>query len=118
MVVVLALIQIGGLGYKTLTTYFFISLRKRLGLRDRLMLAESFNYPGMHGLVKEGQRVVLKLDAYPDRTFEGRVAKIIREAAFYLNILTKPLSNFHWHLYLPYAIIYKHIAIPVCDCRN
>ncbi len=31
------------------------------------------------GLVKEGQRVVLKLDAYPDRTFEGKVAKIIRE---------------------------------------
>ena len=51
-VVVLALIQIGGLGYMTLTTYFFISLRKRLGLRDRLMLAESFNYPGMHGLVR------------------------------------------------------------------
>ena len=31
------------------------------------------------GLVKEGQRVALKLDAYPDRTFEGKVAKIIRE---------------------------------------
>jgi trk system potassium uptake protein TrkH len=57
-VVVLALIQIGGLGYMTLTTYFFISLRKRLGLRDRLMLAESFNYPGMHGLVRFIKRII------------------------------------------------------------
>lgn len=57
-VVVLALIQIGGLGYMTLTTYFFIALRKRLGLRDRLMLAESFNYPGMHGLVRFIKRII------------------------------------------------------------
>ncbi|MFN4319998.1 MAG: efflux RND transporter periplasmic adaptor subunit [Aquificaceae bacterium] len=31
------------------------------------------------GKIKEGQRVVLKVDAIPDRTFEGRVSHVIRE---------------------------------------
>ncbi|MFN3472190.1 MAG: efflux RND transporter periplasmic adaptor subunit [Aquificaceae bacterium] len=31
------------------------------------------------GKIKEGQRVVLKVDAIPDRTFEGRVSQVIRE---------------------------------------
>ncbi len=31
------------------------------------------------GLVKEGQRVVLRLDAYPGKEFEGTVHKLIRE---------------------------------------
>ena len=56
--IILALIQIGGLGYMTFTTYFLIVLRKRIGLRDRLILAESFNYPGMHGLVRFLKRIV------------------------------------------------------------
>ncbi len=55
--VVLLLIQLGGLGYMTFTTYFLIALRRRLGLRERLILAESFNYPGMHGLVRFVKRM-------------------------------------------------------------
>lgn len=31
------------------------------------------------GLLREGQRVLLKVDAYPGRTFEGRVEKVVRE---------------------------------------
>ena len=30
-------------------------------------------------LIKEGQRVILKVDAFPNKTFEGRVREIVRE---------------------------------------
>ncbi|MFN3599505.1 MAG: TrkH family potassium uptake protein [Aquificaceae bacterium] len=56
--VILLLIQVGGLGYMTLTTYFLVALRKKIGLRDRLILSESFNYPGVHGLVRFLKRIV------------------------------------------------------------
>jgi len=55
----LLLIQIGGLGYMTITTFLFITLRKKIGLKERLVLAEALNYPGIHGLVRFLRRVVL-----------------------------------------------------------
>lgn len=51
-VVILLLIQIGGLGYMTAATFLAVMRRKKLGYRDRLILKESLNYPGMTGLVR------------------------------------------------------------------
>ncbi|MEO0091567.1 MAG: TrkH family potassium uptake protein [candidate division WOR-3 bacterium] len=42
-IILLLLIQIGGLGYMTLSTTFFFFLRQKLSLRDRLVAKESFN---------------------------------------------------------------------------
>ncbi len=56
---VLLLIQVGGLGYMTLTTFFLVVLGRRVGLRERLILAESLNYPGVYGLVRFLKRVVV-----------------------------------------------------------
>lgn len=50
--VLLALIQIGGLGYMTAVTFLAIMRKKRLGYRDRLILKESLNYPGMDGIFR------------------------------------------------------------------
>ncbi len=56
---VLLLIQVGGLGYMTLTTFFLVVLGRRVGLRERLILAESLNYPGVYGLVRFLKRVMV-----------------------------------------------------------
>ncbi len=56
---ILLLIQIGGLGYMTLTTFFLVALRKKIGLKERMVLAESLNYPGLYGLVRFLRRVML-----------------------------------------------------------
>ncbi len=56
--VILLLIQIGGLGYMGFTTYFLVLLRRKLSLKDRILLAESVNYPGLHGLVRFLKRIV------------------------------------------------------------
>lgn len=49
---ILLMIQIGGLGYMTAVTFLAIMRRQKLAHRDRLMLKESLNYPGMDGLVR------------------------------------------------------------------
>lgn len=51
-VVILSLIQIGGLGYMTAVTFLAIMRGKKLGYRDRLILKESLNYPGMSGIFR------------------------------------------------------------------
>ena len=56
---ILILIQIGGLGYMTLTTFFLITLGRRIGLKERLILSEALNYPGIYGLVRFLRRVVM-----------------------------------------------------------
>jgi len=50
--IIMALIQIGGLGYMTAVTFLAVIRRKKIGYRDRLILQESLNYPGMGGLIQ------------------------------------------------------------------
>lgn len=51
-VIIMLLIQIGGLGYMTAVTFLAVVRRQKIGHRDRLILQESLNYPGMDGLVR------------------------------------------------------------------
>lgn len=50
--IILILIQIGGIGYMTAVTFMAIMRRKKLTYRDRLILKESLNYPGMAGIFR------------------------------------------------------------------
>jgi trk system potassium uptake protein TrkH len=58
-VLIAFLVQIGGIGYMTLTTFFLVVLGKKIGLRERLILEEALSYPGLYGLVRFLKRVVL-----------------------------------------------------------
>lgn len=51
-IVILTLIQIGGLGYMTAVTFMAVMRKQKIGHRDRLILKESLNHPGMDGLVR------------------------------------------------------------------
>lgn len=51
-VVILMLIQVGGLGFMAMATMIFLLLGRRIGLRSRLLLQESYNKFSMQGLVK------------------------------------------------------------------
>ena len=51
-IVILFLIQTGGLGFMTMATLFFIAVKKRITLRERLVIAESMNTDSMAGLVR------------------------------------------------------------------
>jgi trk system potassium uptake protein TrkH len=58
-VVILILMQVGGLGFMTMASWFAILLRKKITLRDRLILKESMNQASMEGLVRLIRRVIL-----------------------------------------------------------
>src|SRR2546425_440968 len=50
--VILAGIQLGGLGYSTMATLLLLALGRRIGLRQRMMMMEVLNTLSMEGLVR------------------------------------------------------------------
>lgn len=51
-VVIIFLIQIGGLGFMSLTTMFFVLAGKRITIKDRLLIQSSVNMNSISGIVK------------------------------------------------------------------
>lgn len=58
-VVILILIQVGGLGVITMMSALMILLHKRMGIGDRLLLQDAFNLNSIHGIVRFVKRVML-----------------------------------------------------------
>ena len=57
--VIISLIQIGGLGFMSAATLFVCFLRKRIGLKQRLVMAQALSVSDMDGIVRL-QKTVLK----------------------------------------------------------
>lgn len=57
--VILLLIQIGGLGFMNVTTFFFFVMKKRIGLWERELLTESVNAMHIGGIVKLTRQILL-----------------------------------------------------------
>lgn len=57
--VILFLIQLGGLGFMTIATLFFLLLRKRMGLRQKEVMSESVNSSRIGGVLKLAKHIVL-----------------------------------------------------------
>ena len=51
-VVILLMIQLGGLGFVTVVTLFFLALNRRISLSQRLLMASTFNLNDMDGVVR------------------------------------------------------------------
>ena len=56
--VISLLIQIGGLGFMTIATIFFLALRRRIGLRQRMVLAQGLGISSMSGVVRYVRNVI------------------------------------------------------------
>lgn len=56
--VILSLIQIGGLGFMTIATLISFLLRRRITLRERLLIVESLNQTDIQGVVLLAKRVL------------------------------------------------------------
>lgn len=57
-IVILLLIQFGGLGVVTFITSIFLTLHKRITLKDRLLIQEAYNLDTLKGLVKLTIKVI------------------------------------------------------------
>lgn len=58
-VVILILIQCGGLGLVTFSTFFMMIIGKKVTLKDRLLIQDAFNLNSLSGLVKFTKRVLI-----------------------------------------------------------
>ena len=57
-IIILILIQIGGLGVITIMSGLMILLHKKMGIGDRLLLQDAFNLNSLSGLVRFVKKVV------------------------------------------------------------
>jgi trk/ktr system potassium uptake protein len=58
-IVILVLIQIGGLGFMTMATLFAVFLKRRISLKERLVLQEALNQSSIEGIVRLVRKVLL-----------------------------------------------------------
>lgn len=68
-IVLLMMVQLGGLGFMTMATWFTLALKRRVSLRDRLLLKESMNHANIDGIV----RLIIRVFLY-SITIEGIAA--------------------------------------------
>ncbi len=57
-VVMLGLIQIGGLGFMTILSIFYIAMRKRVSMRQRMLLTQALSFDALGGVVGMVKRIV------------------------------------------------------------
>lgn len=57
--IILILIQTGGLGFMTMATLFFLLLGKRIGLKERMLIRESLNQIDVAGVVRLVRAVLI-----------------------------------------------------------
>jgi trk system potassium uptake protein len=58
-IVILILIQLGGLGFMTSTTLLLLAAGRKIGLRERLLISESAGIAGIRGVVKLTRNIIL-----------------------------------------------------------
>nr|WP_234405030.1 TrkH family potassium uptake protein [Paenibacillus bouchesdurhonensis] len=58
-IVIMTLIQVGGLGFMTMATLFSLVFKRRISLRDRLLLQEAMNQNSMEGIVRLIRKVLM-----------------------------------------------------------
>ncbi len=57
-IVILLLIQVGGLGFMTMATLFALIMGKRINLRERLIMQEAFNQLTIEGVVRLAKSIL------------------------------------------------------------
>ena len=57
--IIITLIQTGGLGFMTIATMFSLLTRKKINLRERLLIKESLNQGDLSGLVKLTRYIIM-----------------------------------------------------------
>lgn len=59
-VVILLLIQVGGLGFMTIASLFFLIANRRIGIKQRLLLAQSLGVDQLSGIVRLVYKVLVR----------------------------------------------------------
>jgi trk system potassium uptake protein TrkH len=96
LLVLMGLIQVGGLGYMTMFSLGLLLAGKRLSLRDRLKLQEATEQPGLAGLASHVRGIVRLM--------------LVAEATGMLLLATQTVPEFGWGKGLFYAAFFAVCA--------
>lgn len=91
-IVILMLIQIGGLGFMAMLMTFFLGLRKKITLKDRLIIQQSFNQQSIEGMVK-----LVKLAVKGTLIVEFIGAIILTIAFLYTSVMPISIGESLWY---------------------
>lgn len=58
-IIILVLIQVGGLGFMTMATFFLLLMGRKIGLKTRLIMRASYNQNHLQGIVNLGKHVLI-----------------------------------------------------------
>ncbi len=58
-IVILCLIQVGGLGFMTMATVFSLAIRRRISFNERLLISESLGQDSAQGMVRLSQHIII-----------------------------------------------------------
>lgn len=71
-IVILMLIQVGGLGFMTVVTIFLVAIGRRITLKERILIQESLNQESLQGMVRLVRGII-----FGTLLFEGGCAIIL-----------------------------------------
>ena len=108
--VILLLIQVGGLGLVTLTSFFALAMRRRMGFRDLRLLGESVSADG-YAQAKDVLKIVVGLAGL----FEG-IGILLLLFVFVRQGIRITISDFTKHFYLikmRYNYLYINVILSI-----
>ena len=99
------LAQVGGLGVITFTTMFMLILRRRIGMKERLLIQDAYNLDTIQGLV-----VLVK------KILKGTLVVETVGALLYMTVFIKKMAGRESGIL--FLMLCPHFAMPIgCDQR-
>lgn len=120
-VVIMLLIQVGGLGFMTMATLFSLVFKRKISLKDRLLLQEAMNQNTMEGIVRLIRKVLmysLVIEACAALIFSIRWAfDMPFGRALYFGIFhaVSMFNNAGFDLFGDYRSLTQYVADPIVN---
>ncbi|WP_141502758.1 TrkH family potassium uptake protein [Paenibacillus luteus] len=120
-IILMCLFQLGGLGFMTMATLVALVLRKKISLRERLLLQEAMNQSSMEGIVRLIRRVIvysLSIELVGAALFASRFAfdmplgKAIYFGAFHAVSL---FNNAGFDIFGNYLSLTQYVSDPIVN---
>ncbi|WP_139996429.1 TrkH family potassium uptake protein [Paenibacillus paridis] len=120
-IILMCLFQLGGLGFMTMATLVALVLRKKISLRERLLLQEAMNQSSMEGIVRLIRRVIvysLSIELVGAALFASRFAfdmpigKAIYFGAFHAVSL---FNNAGFDIFGNYRSLTQYVSDPIVN---
>lgn len=120
-IVIMLLIQVGGLGFMTMATLFSLVFKRKISLKDRLILQEAMNQNTMEGIVRLIRKVLMYsvvIESFAAVIFSLRLAVDMpfgKAAYFGLFHVVSLFNNAGFDLFGEFRSLTQYVGDPVMN---